>query len=310
MDFKLAALIAAQPTRAGVIALAISSLAVVGLLDYVTGYQISFAVFYLVPVGVAAWYCGAWSGSALALGSSFAWYAAERAAGYPYDHPAIPLWNAFVRLCFFLIIAALLSALRGRLRVERQLAKTDALTGVLNLRAFEERLEHDLDFAARTRSPITLAYIDIDDFKRVNDAHGHSEGDRLLRAVATTLRSQLRRADSVARLGGDEFALILPGTDLAGANAVMSEIGEKLGGLPGSGPGSVTCSIGAVVFRDRPPSADDAVAAADRLMYTVKYGGKNAALVEVHTGSHSSKSTPDEGRGKPDGGFFDRRHRR
>jgi diguanylate cyclase (GGDEF)-like protein len=270
--------------------LSASAVAIVGCLDYLTGFEISFSVFYLLPVGIAAWYAGPRSGAAFAVIASLTWYVADLAAGQPYQHPAIPVWNAFVRLCFFLIIASLLATLREGFRSERLLAKTDALTGALNLRAFEERLGHDLDLTARSGSPLTLAYIDLDDFKRINDAYGHHEGDRLLQAVSRTLAGEVRRSDSLARLGGDEFALILPGTDLDGATALMAKLRRQLGELGASNGPAITCSIGAVVFHERPSSAGDAVAAADRLMYAAKNHGKNAVFVDVYSRSAVAKT--------------------
>lgn len=264
--------------------LALTSLAIVGFIDYLTGYEISFAVFYLVPVSIAAWYASRRWGLMLAFASSFVWYFAELGAGSPYHNLAIPIWNAFVRFLFFLIVVLLLSSLRGRLLVESRLAKTDALTGLLNSRAFLERLEHDLALVARTSSSLALAYVDLDDFKHVNDTHGHREGDRLLRTIAQKLVEGTRRSDTVGRLGGDEFALILPATDVEGAQSLMDKLARTLAGSRDD-PYSVTCSIGAVIFRELPISADEAVAAADRLMYDAKRGGKNTLVVGIYSRS-------------------------
>lgn len=270
---------------ASVAVAATAALTLVGILDYLTGYEISFAVFYLVPVGIAAWCAGRPLGFAFSMSSALVWYIAERAAGYPYHHAAIPIWNASVRLSFFLIIALLLSALRERLAAERNLARLDTLTGALNGRAFVERLDHDLVLAARARTPLTLAYIDLDDFKGINDVFGHGAGDLVLRSVTRALTEGTRRADSVARLGGDEFAVILPGTDLDGAMHIMSKLAGKLNESLEPAIRPVSCSIGAVVFREQPRDATDAVAAADRLMYEAKSRGKNAIVFGVYSAS-------------------------
>jgi diguanylate cyclase (GGDEF)-like protein len=244
-----------------IVAIAIAALALVGFLDFLTGYEVSFAVFYLVPVTVAAWYANRNWGIIFALGSSLTWYAAEIAAGYPYSHFLIPIWNAGVRFVFFLMIGLLLSSLRDRLLAERHLARTDDLTGLLNKRAFMFRLEHELLLAGRTESPITLAYVDLDNFKDINDTHGHGEGDRLLRVVARIMEQSLRQSDTVARLGGDEFALILPATDLDGAKSVINNLLQP-GDFQRQGFQPVGCSIGAIVFREPPGDVDQAIAAA------------------------------------------------
>jgi diguanylate cyclase (GGDEF)-like protein len=228
-----------------------------------------------------------------AFGSSLSWYLAETAVGYPYSHTLIPVWNAFVRFVFFAVIALLLSALRGHLKYESRLAKTDALTGLANLRAFLEQLEHDLALTARTGNPLTLAYVDLDDFKSINDSQGHSAGDNLLRAVATRLISATRRTDTVARLGGDEFGIILPATDFDGAKAILRKIRRSLG-APYEGIEYTTCSVGAVVLRERTANAAAALAAADRLMYAAKRSGKNAFVVQEYSPLVDTPDTPDK----------------
>jgi len=273
---------AVELPTAAVVAASFGTLVIFGVLDYLTGFEISFAVFYLVPVTIAAWFAGRRWGFVFACASSLSWYFAETAFGYAYSHALVPVWNAFVRLVFFGVIALLLAALRGHLKAESRLAKTDPLTGLANLRYFLEQLEHDLALAERTGDPLALAYVDLDDFKRVNDTHGHGAGDKLLQAVADRLMGATRRTDTVARLGGDEFGVILPATDLDGAKAILGKIRRSLG-APFESIEQPTCSIGAVVIRDHRETSAAILSAADRLMYTAKRGGKNAFVVEVYS---------------------------
>ena len=282
----------AELSRTAVLATALAGLVVVGVLDHLTGGEIVFSVFYVLPVGIATWYSERTAGLVFALASSVVGYVAELAGGYSYHHPLIPIWNACVRLSFFVIIAMLLSALRDRLAAEQRLARTDHLTGLLNSRAFAERLEHDLRLSDRVGSPLTLAYVDLDDFKQVNDTYGHGEGDRVLFGVGRMLADATRRADTVARLGGDEFALILPGTDVNGAQAVLSKLRLQLRELSGTGARALTCSIGAAVFREQPASAGDALAVADHLMYEAKTQGKNAMVFRVCSRSNVEGAEP------------------
>lgn len=267
--------------RVLVLALAACGVAVVGMVDYATGYEISMSLFYLAPVSLAAWYAGRRAGIAIAAMSCASWYAADIASGSSYSHHVIPVWNAFVRLGFFLTVSLLLTALRDHLQIERQLARTDGLTGLYGRRAFEDRLEHDLALARRHGSPLTVAYVDLDNFKAVNDTRGHAEGDRVLRAAGEVLKNAVRLTDTAARLGGDEFALVLPDTDDRGARQVMANLVHDMQAAFAAGKWNVTCSVGVVTFLEPAASAAKAVAAADALMYEVKRKGKGAVEFSV-----------------------------
>jgi diguanylate cyclase (GGDEF)-like protein len=276
--------------QGAVVAIATVALAVVGLLDYLTGFEISFGLFYLVPVCTVGWYHGRRAGIVFACLSSVVWYGVELAGGYPYHHALIPVWNAAVRFGFFVIIALLVAALRGRLAAERRLARTDALTGVMNKRAFAEQLDRDLALARRLGMPIALAYVDLDDFKQANELYGHAGGDEVLRMVGDALSAGTRITDTVARLGGDEFALILPGADLEGARCLIMDLKILLDASQDHHGPQVSCSIGVMVFEDAPPSASEAVAAADRLMFDAKSAGKNQTIFGVHPGGDAQTS--------------------
>jgi diguanylate cyclase (GGDEF)-like protein len=129
--------------------------------------------------------------------------------------------------------------LNGRLRRE---ASTDPLTGVANRRAWEAEAARSLARAARTAEPLTIAILDLDGFKRINDQEGHSAGDRLLRQVTDQWRTRLRTSDLLGRYGGDEFVLCLPGTDQAAAAEVLERLD---GGLPiGWSVGTATARAG------------------------------------------------------------------
>ncbi len=279
-------------SRAAILWLALAAVAVVGVFDYLTGLEISVSVFYLAPVSLAAWYGERRDGLVVALIASPAWSVVDLLAGYPLGHPVLLAWDTLVHFAFLAFSAILLEALRSRLASEQRLARRDPLTGVLNLRAFQERLEYSLALSARDSQPLTLAYVDLDDFKRVNDIHGHSQGDLVLTTVGQVMSEAVRSTDTVARIGGDEFALLLPGTGVAGAADVLPKLAQRLAERLLTVGSSVTCSIGAVTFPRPPESADAAIRFADRLMYQVKRRGKNAiafatfgpatgALVEV-----------------------------
>jgi diguanylate cyclase (GGDEF)-like protein len=133
--------------------------------------------------------------------------------------------------------------------------------------------------AARYHHPITIAYFDLDDFKKVNDHFGHKTGDELLCSVATSMRNILRCTDIFARLGGDEFALLLPETDQQAAECVVRKIRTHLQAIMQLKEFQVTFSLGAICFTVPPASIDKMLAQADALMYTVKTQGKNNFIV-------------------------------
>jgi diguanylate cyclase (GGDEF)-like protein len=253
---------------------------VVGALDYLTGVELSLSIFYLLPIALVVWYGPRWAGFSLSVVSTAIWLVADAATGHTYSHWLIFVENAVVRLGFFVITASLLATVRTHLRREQLLARTDGLTQVLNGWAFTEICETLLQLAARHRHPLALAYIDIDDFKTINDSEGHSAGDAVLQAVAATLTRSIRSSDLVGRLGGDEFAVLMPETGRHGAQAAFGKISRTLRQDAEERGWAVGFSIGVAIFRTAPASVDDALKAADRLMYRVKQEGKNNVLYE------------------------------
>ena len=125
-------------------------------------------------------------------------------------------------------------------------------------------------------------YIDLDNFKQVNDSQGHTAGDDLLRAVAQLMKSALRKTDVAARIGGDEFALLLTETGEDEALLALSHLRSKLHAAMSAANWPVTFSVGAVAFITPPASADQAIKLADTAMYEVKQGGKNNLRVLRH----------------------------
>jgi diguanylate cyclase (GGDEF)-like protein len=272
--------VASRLSRSALVLAALVAVALLGLGDRFTGYEISFSLFYLAPISVACWYAGRSAGLLLVLVSAATWALADLSAGHIYGNYAVFAWNALVRLGVFFAFAQLLCALREHLDLAQRLARADPLTGLDNRRAFIERLQHGLALAAREHRPLTLAYLDVDDFKGVNDAHGHAVGDQVLRLVARTLLKSLRRTDAVGRLGGDEFALLLPDTDRAGAEHLIAKTREALYHTFRTESARPTFSIGAVTFTEPTPDAERAVSVADALMYQVKSRGKDGIAFE------------------------------
>ena len=258
------------------VAVAVALTGLIGLVDWVTGFEISFGFFYLLPVAFAAWYIGTPAGIAVSLLSASVWFAAYDLAGGSHTSPVILYWNAATRFGFFFVVAALLGKLRRLLTFERSLSRLDFLTGVLNSRAFGELATAEILRAKRYPHPFTVAYIDLDNFKTVNDGMGHSTGDTLLCTVADVMRRALRATDVVARLGGDEFAVLMPETDGDAARVGIEKLQTMLLSEMQRHGWPVTFSIGALTCRTPPATADQLITLADNLMYDVKHGSKNA----------------------------------
>lgn len=265
----------------GLLAAGLALVGLIGMVDYATGYEWSWSVFYLAPVALVTWFGGRRTGLLLAAASAATWVLADLAAGHPYSRNVIGLWNGGVFGLFFLSVPFVLAALHDALRREQALARTDVVTGVANPRAFAELAALELGRSRRYHTPLALAYLDVDDFKRVNDTLGHSAGNDLLLTVATALRRGVRDIDHVARLGGDEFALLLTDANEAEAHRVFDRVLAVLTEAVVGLRVAASFSTGVAVFLTAPDSVDEAIRQADALMYEVKRSGKNAVCYRV-----------------------------
>lgn len=157
----------------------------------------------------------------------------------------------------------------------RRLASTDGLTGLLNRGALITALETQIARARSNAAALALIFVDLDNFKAVNDTLGHHTGDAVLRRAASCLRAAVRQDDLVARIGGDEFAVLLPRATPAQLDAVARRLCEGLSACMAANGWPVSASAGAVHFTRPPNDAGQALALADRCMYAAKTGGKN-----------------------------------
>jgi len=263
-----------------VIMFGLALLASVAALDHVTGYELSFSIFYLLPIVLVTWRLQRRAAVTFCFMAAGVWLLVDFTSSHAYSNDLIPFWNTAVRLSFFLVTASLLLELKKRLAIEQEMATTDGLTGLLNARAFKEATGRLFDLARRNRHAVVLGYVDVDNFKGVNDQLGHSEGDRVLRKVAHTLMHSVRATDVVGRLGGDEFAVFLPETERMGAENLFGRMHEELTRVAADGGWSIGFSVGVAVFKAVPASIDDAVKRADALMYRVRKAGKNNVVYE------------------------------
>lgn len=273
------------------VALGLTFIAGVSAFKLELGHGIMLIDVLIIPVVCVGWFASTprW-GYVLAVVA-----AADSAVLAMYAETQSPLALAVASACVRLVVYVVILALLGMMRQERaghqQAAATDRQTGAINARTFHELAEAEVRRSTRHRTHISLAYIDVDDFKSVNDRLGHAEGDRVLLEVSHVLRTDVRVSDAVGRVGGDEFAILMPETSAEAAATVIARVQEQLTRVKTSDGSPVECSIGLVTFAKPPTSVGELVSTADDLMYRAKRGGKN----RVERSEHSTSAVPAHG---------------
>lgn len=246
------------------------------------GHKVFIEIFYVIPVAITSWYGSKKSGVILALSSTIILFLTKT---WHVDFQGVTIFSyslpCAITLC---LLAVLITNFRNVHRVESTAADTDDLTNVYNSRGFYVELANELVRSSRYEHIFSLAYIDIDNFKFVNDTRGHSVGDQLLIEVAKSLKESLRATDTVARLGGDEFACLLPETGQEEAKAAFGKASELLEQRMKNSNWSVTFSVGLVTFEMMPDDIKEAVKIADELMYSVKNLNKNNVSYKIWHG--------------------------
>lgn len=267
----------ARPAWASV--LVAGGVALVGMVDYLTGAELRIYPLYFLPLSLAAWRFGRAMAIGLSIACALIWYVTNRAAGLEYSSNAIWAVNVVVQAAGFAIVSMLIAVIREAFETAAAQARVDPLTGMANSRVFFDEAARVLARAQRHGHITTIAYVDLDDFKAVNDSLGHSGGDEVLRRVADTLRQSVRAGDVAARVGGDEFVLLLPEASSDGARALLERVRTGIAHARPVDGLQVTVSIGAVTFLTPPASVDAMVQRADGQMYAAKRTGKNRLLL-------------------------------
>ena len=250
----------------------------IGWFEHALGPGLRFWFFYLLPVVAAGWWAGPVAAVSLAVAASLARLLAEL-GGAP---PHVVAWNTFGGLAAY----AALGLLGARARRDREhlqvllerettLARTDQITNLPNYRGFVERLLTETSRSRRAARPICIAYMDIDNFKSVNDRHGHAAGDDLLRRIAGAIRDTIRSSDVPARLGGDEFAVLFWEVEPEAVEGIIHRLIDRIREVGRAYPeAGVAASVGIAYFMAAPDSAEEILRRADDAMYKAKSGGK------------------------------------
>jgi diguanylate cyclase (GGDEF)-like protein len=249
---------------------------IIYLLDYLTGYKMSFSIFYIPAIALIAWYVGRFPGFLISALSALLWLWADIASGHKYDSLSLMTWNTLMRFLIFIIISYLVSENKKLFQEHKDMSLSDSLTGISNGRHFYTIANKEIERACRFKESLTVAYFDIDNFKEINDQLGHNEGDNLLKIVALTTKSNIRSIDAVARLGGDEFAILFPNTNYEQSKIALEKIKKLLTKEMEKRGWSVTFSFGSVTSTEKRMPIEELVKIADDLMYLAKNNGKNS----------------------------------
>ena len=265
--------------------------AAIAAADLLTPADIRPHGLYVFPLAIVARYCARlWWSILLFLLTS-----ALQGLAYWFQYTGVPslISDICIPLATSVLILLLARAWRMSYVEAARLAETDPLTGLANRRAFLSHLDAEIARQERYGRPFSLAILDLDGFKALNDSKGHRAGDEALRLVAEILRTGTRKSDCLGRIGGDEFGILMPDTE-SDCATMLHSLCTTIAQRTVAADCSVTTSIGCQTFRSPPASTADALQQADRIMYEAKSNGKNRS---AHSGQRHILPGPCIGTG-------------
>ncbi|MDR3440053.1 GGDEF domain-containing protein [Telmatospirillum sp.] len=258
-----------------------AAIATAAFFDSVTAVECDVSALYVAAVIYAAWH-GRLKYGVLCMALSIAVMSTICAI------QGTPFSNRFYLYIHLLNVSLIMAALtfavswyRKTLDVAIRNSKTDPLTSIANRRTLMERIDLEIKRSKRTGSAFAFAYIDLDNFKTINDKQGHDAGDAVLVETADTINKLLRSTDLAARVGGDEFCVLVPDCSQSESSTIIHRLRKALETTMAQHDWPVTFSIGLVAYAEAPDTAEQVIADADRLMYAAKHGGKNNTVHNI-----------------------------
>ena len=255
---------------------------IIGIVDYITSFDISISFFYLAPILLAAWYIDRTTGVVLSITSAIIWFITS-AITIPSRGIQIwvLIWNAAILLGFFLVSTVLLANLRRSLGRERKLARTDYLTGILNSRAFHEEANIEIARAKRSQKPFTIAYFELVNFKEITTRFGHAQEEKVLRFICRELSRYLRVTDVIGRMGGEEFIILFSETDQQNATSVIARLYSLLIAEIHKKEWPIMISMGVLTCNETTIELNKVLNEIDKMMYGAKRSGKSQITYRV-----------------------------
>lgn len=242
--------------------------------DTVTGFEFTFSLFYLLPIAVSALFGRPFLAYCTAIVAAGAWTASELLSGKIYAQHLVLVWNIFVREGFLLAFTLLLVWLVKSLRMLKVLSNFDALTNLPNRRYFIEQADAMLALVKRQHGVGCLAYIDLDNFKQLNDSLGHQAGDEVLKLAAIAIRCSIRPYDIAGRLGGDEFAIFMAHVNPQVGDLALQKVQQVFERQMQTMQLPVRMSIGIDYVSNDQQDLTELLASADARMYAIKRAHK------------------------------------
>lgn len=248
---------------------------------FITNNVVDIKAFLIIPVLLSSWYGSKKSGAFMSVLACLSFVSATLSLGLnPHEMRSI-LFDTAILFLVLLIVATIVTDFRKVHRLEVTAAETDFLTGACSSRKFYAELANEILRSKRYGHIFSIAYLDVDNFKMINDKLGHTAGDKLLIEVSRCLRTTLRETDIISRIGGDEFACILPESEQEQVISALKKAEIALKAAMKKYSWNVSFSVGVVTFRNLPDDVNEAVKIADNLMYEVKRDKKNDIAYRV-----------------------------
>ena len=256
-------------------------LGIFNFIDVTSGADLSLSSLNILLIIMVSWKYGKDTAMFFTIVAASMEFILHIFKNSPSDSMSSNILNLAITSTLYIFICNILCDYKKKFLKEKNLSRKDFLTGIANRCHFLEFSNVELARSTRYNRPISVVYIDCDNFKHVNDKYGHKVGDKVLVTVAAILKQNTRLTDVVARLGGDEFALLLPETSADQSKIVMQKIQKNLLNAMKLKKFPVTFSIGIATFATPPKSITEMLNHADKLMYEVKKSTKNGIKQKI-----------------------------